>query len=235
MRHGIKDGEADKPFNRPTRRGQRVNYDVAAGLQYNGRNLPSGMMWRWVRHPPSLLASKARHRWRQGVEPQQSSVPLFPALHTGEGLFSLLERADFFKAPSTQATEAHIWAFSRVRIFSASCPPCVFHFVRLIQRLISDLWYHSPPPPLSLCSFSLCHYKWNPFPAIYNSICCCDSALCLQMFKVSFVKFFFFFFLFLPLASPAWWKVIILNPLLNMSLWSSENLIGDKGSRRTSP
>lgn len=32
MRHSIKDGEAQRLFNKPTCFGQGVNYDVAAGL-----------------------------------------------------------------------------------------------------------------------------------------------------------------------------------------------------------
>lgn len=37
-------------------------------LQYYGRNLPSGMMWRWVRHPPSLSANSTLQR-RKWFEP----------------------------------------------------------------------------------------------------------------------------------------------------------------------
>lgn len=65
MWHSIKDGEADMVFNKPTCFGHGVNYDVAAGLQYYGRNLPSGMMGRWVRHPPSRSANNSLHRRRE--------------------------------------------------------------------------------------------------------------------------------------------------------------------------
>lgn len=71
MWHSIKDGEAEKLFNKPTCFGQGVNYDVAAGLRYYGRNLPSGMMWRWVRHPPSLWANNTLCRKREWFEAQQ--------------------------------------------------------------------------------------------------------------------------------------------------------------------
>ncbi len=93
MWHSIKDGEADKLFNKPTCFGQGVHYDVAAGLQYYGRNLPSGMMWRWVRHPPSLSANIAPHRRREWFEPRQrdfctSSLKVFTL---GRAVFSARE------------------------------------------------------------------------------------------------------------------------------------------------
>lgn len=37
-------------------------------LKYYGRNLPSGMMWRWVRQPPSLSAKSTLQR-RKWLEP----------------------------------------------------------------------------------------------------------------------------------------------------------------------
>lgn len=45
-------------------------------LQYYGRNLPSGMMWRWVRHPPSLSANSTLQR-RKWFEPLQREPCLF--------------------------------------------------------------------------------------------------------------------------------------------------------------
>lgn len=45
VRHGIKDGEADKLCNEPTCFGREVNCVMwQRDLQYYGRNLPSGMM-----------------------------------------------------------------------------------------------------------------------------------------------------------------------------------------------
>lgn len=63
MWHSIKDGEADKLFNKLTCFGQGVHYDVAAGLQYYGRNLPSGLMWRWVTFSQQRSAQKERMIW----------------------------------------------------------------------------------------------------------------------------------------------------------------------------
>lgn len=90
MWHGIKDIKADKPLNRPTCCGQRVNYNAAAGLQYNGRNLLSGMMWRWVRHPPSLLANKALHTRRKDLSHNRHLCASFlNSSHGGSWVFSL--------------------------------------------------------------------------------------------------------------------------------------------------
>lgn len=66
MWHSIKDGEADKLFNKLTCFGQGVNYDVAAGVQYYGRNLPSGMMLK-MSQTPSITFSQQRSAQKESM------------------------------------------------------------------------------------------------------------------------------------------------------------------------
>ena len=102
MWHGIKDGEADKLFNKLTCFGQGVNSDVATGLQYYGRNLPSGMMWRWVRHPPSLSANKCSAQKERVIQATAERVLYFfsSTLHAGKCLFLSQRRHIAFKLGS---------------------------------------------------------------------------------------------------------------------------------------
>lgn len=74
MWHDIKCREADKLRSRaePVLAG-RFAVMWQQELQYCGRNLPSGMMWRWVRRPPSLSANSALQR-RKWSEPWQREL-----------------------------------------------------------------------------------------------------------------------------------------------------------------
>lgn len=67
MWHSIKEGEADKFFNKLTCFGQQVNYDVAAGLQYYGRNFA---IWNDVKMSQTLsiifsqqLCTEGENNW----------------------------------------------------------------------------------------------------------------------------------------------------------------------------
>lgn len=154
MWHDFKDRGADESLNRLPCCGQSGNYNVAAGLKYNGRNLPSGIMGRWVRHPPSLSAKKALHRRRKVFEPQQMEICTF--------LNSCWENVVF---SARKVRFRLVWRKKRAFVccgYFSTCYPTFKNQIVLFFTLVPSPTTITPP---------------HPFPAIFKSICCYDLAL----------------------------------------------------------
>lgn len=114
--------------------------------------------------------------------------------------FTLWSAGVFFHAEKTWVTEKLI-------------------FSSFLQSFVMDIYltwpylYPHTVPIVALLFMFLLSLPSTPFlfSAIFVTICCYDSPLYLQMFKVNSVKLFFFF---RPLASPCMMKGHYLNPTL---------------------